>query len=190
MKIIVIRHGETNYNKKDLCNGIPNPKVHLTTLGKKQAQIAAKKLATKKIEVIFVSKLMRSRQTAKAINQYHKVPLLMDARLNDRLMGVFEGKSAKLFYVWRDKQANPWTAKPKGGESYEQMKKRIISFLNDLAKLDYKNVLIVTHLPVVKVIRGYFKKLDNKTMDRLTEKNVPNCKIMSFSLDNVKKANK
>jgi broad specificity phosphatase PhoE len=187
MKLIIIRHGQTNYNKKDLCNGLPNPRVRLTELGKKQAKIAAKKLATKKIEVIFVSKLLRSRQTAKAINQYHKVPILMDARLNDRLMGVFEGQPASLFYKWRDQQANPWTAKPRGGESYEHMKKRVTSFLNDLQKLNYKNVLIVTHLPIVKIIRGYFKKLDNKNMDKLTEKDIINCKILNFNLTKINK---
>lgn len=182
MKITVIRHGQTNYNKKDLCNGLPSPKVHLTDLGKKQAQVAAKKLATKKIEAIFISELRRSKQTAEIINKYHKVPLFMDGRLNDRSMGVFEDQPAKSFYAWRDKQVNPWTVKPRGGESYEQMKKRVGAFLHDLEKLDFKNVLIVTHLPVVKVIRGYFKKLDDKTMDKLTEKDIPNCKVMNFQI--------
>lgn len=182
MKLTLIRHGQTNYNLKDLCNGRPNPKVHLTALGKKQAQIAAKKLAKEKFEVIFISELRRSRQTAEIINHYHKVPLIKDKRLNDRLMGEFEGRPATLFYVWRDAQKNTWTCRPKGGESYEHMKKRVGSFLAYLSKKKYKSVLIVSHLPVLKVVRGHFKKLSNAAMDKLSEKQIPNGKILRFNL--------
>lgn len=182
MKLILLRHGQTNYNTKDLCNGLPNPKVRLTTLGKSQAQAAALKLKKEKFEVIYVSELFRSRQTARIINKYHNVPLIMDKRLNDRLMGIYEGKPAGLFYAWRDVQKNRWTCIPKNGESYESLKKRIATFLKDLSKKDYKEVLVVTHLPVLKVMRGYFKHLNNEAMDRLTEKQVTNCRIMKFNL--------
>lgn len=182
MKITFIRHGQTNYNVKDLCNGRPNPKVRLTKLGIKQAKEAALLLKDKKFEIIFISELYRSSQTAKIINVFHNLPIKKDKRLNDRSMGVFENHPATLFYVWRDHQPNPWTAKPKGGESYEDMKKRFASFLKDLLKKDYKNVLIVSHLPILKVARGYFKKLSNKQMDKLTERDVPNCKIFNFEI--------
>lgn len=187
MKIIVIRHGQTNYNVKDLCNGVPNKEVVLTPLGRKQARVAALNLAKEKIEAIYVSKLLRSAQTARIINKYHKVKISFDERLNDRLMGEFEGKKASLFYAWRDKQKKPWTAIPKGGESYESLKERLKLFLADLATKNYKTVLIVTHLPIVKVMRGYFKNLSNEAMDKLTEKQVPNCKIMIFNLSKSKK---
>jgi len=182
MKIILVRHGQTNYNLKDLCNGLPNKKVHLTTLGKKQAHEVASKLAKTKIDIIFVSKLLRSAQTARIINRYHHVGIKFDERLNDRLMGEFEGRAASLFYAWRDKQKQPWTAIPKGGESYENLKKRAKLFLDDLAKKDYKIVLIVTHLPIIKVMRGYFKNLSNEVMDRPDEKIIPNGKMMIFNL--------
>jgi broad specificity phosphatase PhoE len=187
MKLTLIRHGQTNYNLKDLCNGRPNSKVYLTSLGKKQAQSAAKKLSKEKFEVIFISELRRSRQTAEIINQYHKVPLIKDKRLNDRSMGEFEGRPATLFYIWRDAHKNRWTCRPKGGESYEDMKERVNNFLKDLAKKKYKKVLIVSHLPILKVMRGHFKKLSNAAMDKLTEKQVPNAKIFRFDFK-IKKA--
>jgi broad specificity phosphatase PhoE len=106
----------------------------------------------------------------------------MDKRLNDRSMGLFESKPVELFYIWRDHQKNPWTCRPRGGESYEEMKQRLNSFLQDLAKKKYKTVLIVSHLPILKVARGHFKHLSNKAMDKPTEKNIPNCKIMRFTM--------
>ncbi len=181
MKLIFIRHGQTNYNLKDLCNSLPNPKVRLTPLGQKQVKAAALKLKKEKIDVIFISELYRTRQTARAINAYHHAPYLVDGRLNDRNIG-FEGRPSTLYYEWVAKRKDRWNSVPRGGETYEQMKKRFASFIKDLAKKDYKTVLIVTHLPILKVARGYFKKLSNAQMDSLTPKQVPNCKIMKFTL--------
>ncbi len=47
MKLIFLRHGQTNYNVKALCNSKPNPKVRLTALGRKQAEVAAQLLKKK-----------------------------------------------------------------------------------------------------------------------------------------------
>ncbi len=188
MKLTLIRHGQTNYNLKDLCNGRPSSRVFLTKLGREQAKAAAKKLAREKFDAIYISELRRSKQTAEYINVYHKVKLIKDKRLNDRSMGEFEDRPASLFYSWRDAHANRWTCRPKGGESYEQMKKRAYSFLKDLSKKDYKNVLVVSHLPILKVMRGYFKGLNNQQMDALTDKQVHNTKIFRFTLPPFKKS--
>lgn len=58
MKLILVRHGQTNYNVKDLCNSRPNPKIQLTALGKKQIALTAQKLKVKKIDVVYVSELI------------------------------------------------------------------------------------------------------------------------------------
>lgn len=188
MKLIFLRHGQTNYNVKDLCNGKPNSKVRLTALGKAQATKAAVLLKKDPFDVIFVSKLYRSGQTARIINIYHKVPVLSDKRLNDRSMGIFEDKPASLFYNWRDKHKNRWNCRPRGGESFEDLKKRFTAFIKDLSKKNYTQVLIVSHLPVLKVARGYFKGLSNEKMDSLTDAQVPNCHIIRFNLKRAKKS--
>lgn len=181
MKLIFLRHGQTNYNVKTLCNSQPNPKVRLTSLGKEQARQAAEILKNEPIEAIFISTLYRTQQTAEIVNRFHKVKMTKDKRLNDRATG-FDNQPVSLFYEWRSQQKNPWTSTPKGGESYEDMKKRFLAFLKDLKKYDYHTVLIVSHLPILKVARGYFKKLTNAQMDSWTEKQVPNCKILRFTL--------
>jgi broad specificity phosphatase PhoE len=48
--------------------------------------------------------------------------------------------------------------------------------------MNYHNVLIVTHLPILKVARGYFKKLTNAQMEALKDSQVQNCKIMRFNV--------
>lgn len=183
MKLIFLRHGETNYNLKNWCNSRPTSKVRLTERGKKQAQRVARILRKEKFDIIFVSQLYRTQQTAKIVNQFHHVKLISDKRLNDRATG-FDNKEVNLFYTWRDQQKNPWTCERRGGESFEDMKKRFLSFLKSLEKTNYKKVLIVAHLPILKIARGYFKQLTNEQMDRWTEKQVPNCKIMKFEMPN------
>jgi broad specificity phosphatase PhoE len=61
------------------------------------------------------------------------------------------------------------------------VKRRFKSFLNDLLKGKDETVLIVTHLPILKVARGYFKHLSNESMDALTEKDIPNCTVFRFT---------
>ena len=101
----------------------------------------------------------------------------------DLMMGAFEDMPAGLFYTWRDKQKNPWTCRPQGGESYESVKRRFKSFIKELEKKEKGTILIVTHLPILKVARGYFKGLSNKSMDALTEKDIPNCTIFTFTIN-------
>lgn len=179
IKITFIRHGESVYNLKNFCNSRPNNKVVITPLGKKQAAKAAKELSREPFQAIFISQLIRTRQTADIINRFHKLPLIEDKRLNDRATG-FEGKHVNYFYQWRSLQKSPFKSVPPGGESYEQMKARLRLFLKDLRTSGLRNVLVVTHLPIIKAARGYFLELSNTAMDSWTEKQVPNCRIIQF----------
>lgn len=180
MKLIFLRHGQTNYNVKALCNSKPNPKVRLTALGRKQAEVAAQLLKKEKIDIIIISELLRTKQTARIVNRFHHKPIIEDGRLNDRSTG-FENKSVSYFYEWREKQKNPWLAKPRGGESYADLKKRLASFLKDIQKESYKTVLIVSHLPVLAAAYAYFKGFSDEKTGLWTEKEIPNCKIMKFN---------
>ena len=92
MKFYFIRHGQSNYNVKNLCNDDPKKRVYLTALGKKQAENARERLKNENIEVIYISELPRTKQTAHIINKSHKVPIKVDARINERKTG-FEGRS-------------------------------------------------------------------------------------------------
>jgi len=181
MKLILLRHGETNYNVKGICNSQPNPKVRLTVSGRAQAAQAAEVLKTEKIEVIITSELFRTQQTARIINKFHSVPIKRDGRLNDRNTG-FENKSVEFFYKWRAAQKNPWTATPKNGESYQALKKRLSAFLKDLKKEDYKVVLVVAHLPVLAAFKGIIEGISDDITGYWTDKQVPNCKIMKFNI--------
>lgn len=68
MKLIAIRHAETNYNVKNLVNYDPSVDVHLTEKGMKQATELAEQLKDFKFDRIYISRLKRTKQTVLGIS--------------------------------------------------------------------------------------------------------------------------
>ena len=72
-----------------------------------------------------------------------------------------------------------WNAKHKNGESFEEEKKRVISFIKNLKNKKYNNVLIVTHGESIQLINGYFEGLENYATLKIK---IDNCQISEFNL--------
>ena len=90
-KIYLFRHGQTVYNKKHIFTGWKDAK--LTSLGKKQAKIIAKKLKNKAINVVFQTHLSRSKIPLKEVLKFHpecKI-IIEDDRMIERSYGKLEG---------------------------------------------------------------------------------------------------
>ncbi len=88
MEIFVIRHGQTELNKKGLINGHLDDA--LTQEGVEQAKNAASSLP-KNIKHIYSSSLGRARQTAEIINETLKVPLTFHDELKEVNFGILNG---------------------------------------------------------------------------------------------------
>jgi len=160
MKLYLARHGKTNYNELGLCNGDPNVDVHLTKVGAAQALTLGEKLAPATINQIYISELPRTLQTAEIVNKSHHAQVTVDARLNDIRTG-FEGKHFSEYFAALDKAENRWTASFNNGESVEDFKKRVRSFLDDLRNKNEATPLIVTSEVVVQTIYGLLHNLSN-----------------------------
>lgn len=168
MRVYFIRHGESNYNVREMCNYTPTKMVHLTPLGVKQVKRVAEFLRNKKIEVIFASKLWRTQQTAKIINKHHRVKIIINSKIGDRKTGFDHRLYSEYLKVIKK---NKFKVKPKGGESFQEEKKRVFSFLSYLKKLKYKFAVVVGHEEPIKIIRGYFKNLNDEQTWNLKVKN-------------------
>ena len=180
MKIYAVRHGQTNYNVRNLCNNDPSKDVHLTELGLSQANSVAEKLDNHhKFEVIFISELPRTRQTAEIINRNHSVEVIVDSRINDRATG-FDSKPASEFFVAVDAAPDPLAAKFNDGESFLEEKKRVFEFLDEVTSKDYKSILIVSHTEIMTIIYGYFHKLSDLDMWEMEE--FANSEVVEFEV--------
>lgn len=170
MKIYLFRHGQTYYNKNKFFTGWKDSK--LTPLGKKQAEMIAKKLKDKKIDVAIQTKLSRSKDTLKIILKYHPEckKIITDDRMIERSYGVLEGKSHKKiikeygqeqFDIWH----RSWDIHPKKGESFKIVGERVnkfIEYLKNYMKKNKVNVAISAHGNSIRLFRKIFEKANIK----------------------------
>jgi len=146
MIIYIIRHPETIFNRKDITQG--HADSSLTGKGKKVAQQLGKKLKNKNIFKIFSSDLGRCLQTSNIVNGELNIKIVPKKELRELNYGDFNGEKAdiikKIFNL-----NNPRLILP-NGESFHQMKQRILNFINQLKAK--KPVLIVTHEGCLRAI--------------------------------------
>ncbi|XP_049578733.2 probable fructose-2,6-bisphosphatase TIGAR A [Syngnathus scovelli] len=127
-----VRHGETQYNKDGLLQGqaIDCP---LSEEGLQQAESAGRYLKDVKFSNLFVSDMMRARQTAETIVKHNSscagLQLVCEPLLKEKSFGIAEGKPVQEL---RDmaKAAGQSLAvfTPPQGETQEQVKQRVKEF--------------------------------------------------------------
>lgn len=149
-KYFMMRHGEAEQNLKDLVNADPQNVFHLTGEGQKQVKMAAEDLKTKKIDLIISSPFERCKETAKLVSEslgLKSNDLVFDDRLGELLAGDgFEGKTWLEYEKFFAGQPTTFGEVPKGGETFEDVSKRVGGLIYDLEKkYEGKNILIVSH---------------------------------------------
>ncbi len=157
MKLLVTRHGETDFNVQRRYAGLTD--VPLNARGMEQAQQLAQRLADQSLDVIVVSPLTRARQTAEAVQLLHpETPLVVMEDFAERHLGVYEGltgEEARQRYpeLWARYCTRQTDDAPDGGETIRQLDERVARGLTKLKEAYAgKTVLLVCHGGVSKVI--------------------------------------
>lgn len=92
MRIILLRHGQSEGNKQHILQG--TLEYDLSDLGRAQMEAAADWLADEYIDVIYSSTQQRARQSAEILKAKHYVhDIIADPKLNEIHYGDLEGKS-------------------------------------------------------------------------------------------------
>lgn len=144
MKLFLARHTESTYNVKGLLNADPMLDVRLSDNGILQAQQLAIKLSKEKLEVIYISELPRTKQTADIVNASRQIPIFIDKRINENIMGL-EGQPVTKYTDLLGNGPNRMYKKFNDGESLEEVRIRVESFIRDLKTSSYSEVLVITH---------------------------------------------
>ena len=92
MKLILIRHGETHWNKDGLIQG-GDSDIQLNDTGLEQARKLAAFLENEPIIAILSSPLQRAIATAEVIASHHQLPVQIDHGLKELKVGDLEGMS-------------------------------------------------------------------------------------------------
>ena len=171
MKIILVRHGESEANVGGFINDDPRRPVALTATGRQQAVAAAQQLRDIRFVRAYTSELLRARQTAEILLQRRApaCPLLVDSRLNERKSGM-DGLPVESFNgLVRD---DPVQTRPPGGESFLEQMVRLKAFLDAAAAAHPDGpVLAVSHEnPILAVLA-----LTGKPVEDAAHGSIPNC---------------
>ena len=143
MKIILVRHGQTEDNYNGIMQGRINNLMNDT--GRRQCERLRNKLMDKKIDYCYMSPLARCVETA-FILIGDRVEMSKDDRLIERDLGKLEGKKRELY-----DSSKYWNyeldSEDLGVESVKHIISRCEDFLNYIkSKYDkHACILIVTH---------------------------------------------
>ena len=148
-KLIVVRHGETLWNREKRMQGTTD--TPLSDVGRAQAQALGRRLSGQDFTALYASDLARARETASIIAEHTGRKLLTDAQLRERSFGIFEGLTAAEIqerfpgeharFVSRD----PDYEVP-GGESARDFAGRCLGCLSEIAgRHRGEEIVVVTH---------------------------------------------
>jgi broad specificity phosphatase PhoE len=150
MRLILVRHAETEANAREINEG--HSPGELTAKGKRQAEQVGIRLQDEEIDKIYVSDLKRTIDTAREIIRHHpEAEVVHEPLLRERNQGVLEKSPYGTFSrVAKERGENILDFKPEGGESINEVKQRVERFLERIMRLDKdRTILLVTHGGVI-----------------------------------------
>jgi broad specificity phosphatase PhoE len=127
MKLILVRHGETRWNRENRVVG--HTGIALNSNGRRQVELLAKKLENDNVSAIYSSPLRRARETAAAIVRFNGLKVVDDDAFKEIDAGELEGltfgevmeRYGGFFKDWM--KGNPSLRMP-GGESMTELQQR------------------------------------------------------------------
>lgn len=152
MKLILVRHGQTNENIKGILLG-QNP-GKLSKEGIESAKKLSKALANKSIDHLISSDLKRCVDTALILVSENGWSLTLDKRLREINFGEYQGKP---YGVISGDFSNNLDAKFPSGESNRQLIKRVVDCINEILSTHSNNtILLVSHSgPISAILAAY-----------------------------------
>jgi len=183
-EIILVRHGETEWNVAEVFRGRID--IELNQTGIKQAELLAEYLSKRRIDAIYSSPLRRAVKTAEVITGYHKLDIEIAPELIDMDFGKWQGlphqevkdKYKELYTEWISR---PDKVKMPSGESLDDVRERAMTVVNDVIAKYQGTVVLVSHRVVNKVLICTLLGLDNSYFWKVR---LDTCGISAFSYEN------
>lgn len=174
-EIILIRHGETEWNSQQRMQGHSNS--DLSEVGRGQIQALGELMKNVSFDHIYSSDSLRTSQTAEAITQYSGHTLQFDQRIREKNLGVFEGLTSteakerhpEVYRLFKTAGANYVIDE---GESTQQLLERALEFIEEIRlRHPQERVVMVTHGGVVRVLMKHALGLSIDAPTRFIIKN-------------------
>jgi len=154
-RVLLLRHAETA--APDQFHGAESD-IGLGPRGFEQASEAAPGIARARPSAVYSSNMLRARQTAEPIARACSLEVVAVSELHERRMGslsgmpMAEGWPAYIAAMTRWKAGN-LEAAHEGGESFAQIRDRVVPAMNALAHRHRgKTIVVVAHGVVIRVL--------------------------------------
>ncbi len=155
-RILLARHGETDWNRLGRWQGHADPP--LNDAGRLQAAELAERLAGDGIVAIYSSDLARASQTARVVADRLGLDVVEDAGLRESDVGSWSGLTrAEVEHRYPEGYAR-WLRGEIGhdGETREQLTRRVVGAVERIAGAHAEgNVLVVTHGGAIRALRRH-----------------------------------
>lgn len=165
-RYLIVRHGEAESNANNIVSAKADNPHHLTEKGKEEVMSLVKDLEHEKIDLVFSSDFIRTRETteilAKGLNLDQKI-ISFDKRIEEINTGDFNLKSINDYRAYFSNTLEKLTKTPPNGENLMDVKRRVGVFFNELEeKYKGKTILIVSHEYPIWMMESAAKGWDNK----------------------------
>ena len=189
--LVLVRHGQSEWNAKNLFTGWKNP--GLTETGVKEAISAGELIRDEKIsfDAMYTSELIRAQITGNTIleiiNQ-SDIPIIKNIALNERNYGSLAGLNKDdARKKWGEEQVHIWRRSydipPPDGESLKNTAERVLPYFNKeiLPKvISGSNVLIAAH---GNSLRSLIMQLDELSKEEILNLEIPTGAPIKYIFD-------
>ena len=185
-KILLVRHGETDWNRDRRIQGQSDPP--LNDAGRAQARALAEQLDGERVDAVYASDLQRARETAEILAGRLELPVVVDAALRELDFGRWEGHTVDeleslwpdAFGRWVEGGEQAWD----GGESHETMAARVRDAVQRLAAVHRGGqILLVAHGGPVRVLLTDAEGLSYPAGRRQVPR-IGNCDLARLAVEN------
>ncbi|MCP3871202.1 MAG: histidine phosphatase family protein [Gammaproteobacteria bacterium] len=162
-RIIIVRHGETEWNKENRLQG--NRNSPLTPAGLKQADAARKALVQYELDCAYVSPLERAIETSKIILKERGLEAVIQDDLREISLGPWEGRTRQETALSHPKEYMDFLARPhvfslEGADTFQALQQRVVGgFESIFDTRKYSNILVVSHWVAIKVALAYYSSI-------------------------------
>lgn len=180
MKIILVRHGETDWNKINKLQG-GGSDIELNSTGISQAELTAHRLKDEKIDVIYSSPMKRALKTAEIIAKEHDMKIIIDKDLHERYYGDLEGTQHGKLSENMIKAFVNNEYEQRGIETVDKFHKRVSNFWKKAFEKHFgKTIVVVSHSSTSKMLLSVIQEIDFEEIRSTVIKKNASISIIEF----------
>ena len=180
-EIIIIRHGETEWNKTGRFQG--HSDVPLSAEGRAQAEALGRNLAVDHVDAIYASDLTRAMETAAPLAARFGLPVISDPQLRELNFGAWEGRNfndvnAENPNAMKNFYTDPEQADIPESEPFPEFQRRIAGRVREIVAQERgKRIVIVSHGASIRILLADLLSMPIRSIWHLSQLNTAVNKI-------------